>query len=360
MKILYGVQATGNGHLSRAREMARHFANSAVKVEYLISGRPKHKLHDMELFGDYKYCHGITFQTQNGSVRALDTIASLKPLQLIEDIKSLNISDYDLVISDFEPVTAWAAKLNGKKCIGIGHQYAFEGPVPRAKGKWFSNQVMKHFAPADLNVGLHWDRFNSNILPPIISPRLKPGSKRSGNKIVVYLPFENQDRVTRILKAVPGYQFFQYAPGLDDESEAHVELRAPSVEGFHADLSNCSGVICNSGFELISECLQLGIPVLTTPLSGQVEQLSNAIALETLDLAKVESHLESEVVYNWLDKKRDRVSAGYPDVAKALVSWIEGGFQQPVEALSASLWGHPYRQATVESKRANTLKPAAI
>ena len=41
----------------------------------------------------------------------------------------------------------------------------------------------------------------------------------------------------------------------------------------------CAGVVCNSGFELISECLQLGKTVLTRPVLGQMEQMSNAFAL---------------------------------------------------------------------------------
>mgnify|MGYP000683759836 CR=1 FL=1 len=53
MKILYGIQATGNGHISRSRVMAKYFAQAGIEVTYLISGREQSELFDMEIFGDY-------------------------------------------------------------------------------------------------------------------------------------------------------------------------------------------------------------------------------------------------------------------------------------------------------------------
>ena len=41
MKILYGVQGTGNGHVTRARIMAKAFAAKGVEVDWVFSGRPR-------------------------------------------------------------------------------------------------------------------------------------------------------------------------------------------------------------------------------------------------------------------------------------------------------------------------------
>ncbi|WP_275451435.1 glycosyltransferase family protein, partial [Photobacterium sanctipauli] len=60
MKILYGVQGTGNGHISRAREMARALASQGAEVDYLFSGRPADQYFDMEGFGDYQTRRGLT------------------------------------------------------------------------------------------------------------------------------------------------------------------------------------------------------------------------------------------------------------------------------------------------------------
>ncbi len=53
MKILYGVQGTGNGHITRARAMANALQERDVDVQFLVSGRPKVKLFDMEPFGAF-------------------------------------------------------------------------------------------------------------------------------------------------------------------------------------------------------------------------------------------------------------------------------------------------------------------
>ena len=54
MRILYGVQATGNGHITRARVMAPALRNAGIEVDYLFSGRPADQLFNMEPFGDYQ------------------------------------------------------------------------------------------------------------------------------------------------------------------------------------------------------------------------------------------------------------------------------------------------------------------
>lgn len=38
MRILYGVQGTGNGHLSRARVMAKALMKQDIEVDFLFRG----------------------------------------------------------------------------------------------------------------------------------------------------------------------------------------------------------------------------------------------------------------------------------------------------------------------------------
>ena len=54
MKIFYGVQATGNGHISRARSMAPLLKAAGIEVDYLFSGRKAEHFFDMEHFGDFQ------------------------------------------------------------------------------------------------------------------------------------------------------------------------------------------------------------------------------------------------------------------------------------------------------------------
>ena len=51
------------------------------------------------------------------------------------DIRNLELGQYDLIVTDFEPVVAWSGRLRGRPVIGIGHQYAFNYSVPLARGR---------------------------------------------------------------------------------------------------------------------------------------------------------------------------------------------------------------------------------
>ncbi|MGB1544234.1 MAG: glycosyltransferase family protein, partial [Spongiibacter marinus] len=80
MKLLYGVQGTGNGHISRARMMAKHFAARNVDVQYLFSGRSPEQYFDMDVFGDFQLRHGLTFATRDGRISTLQTLRESRPL----------------------------------------------------------------------------------------------------------------------------------------------------------------------------------------------------------------------------------------------------------------------------------------
>ncbi|MGL5401221.1 MAG: glycosyltransferase family protein, partial [Plesiomonas shigelloides] len=51
MKLLYGIQGTGNGHLSRARELVPALRAQGIRVDVLCSGRAADAYFDMQVFG---------------------------------------------------------------------------------------------------------------------------------------------------------------------------------------------------------------------------------------------------------------------------------------------------------------------
>jgi len=102
------------------------------EIDILLSGTQS----DIQLPWLIKYrFHGISFIFgDRGNVSIKKTLGSLKPFQFIKDIIQLPLANYDLIISDFEPVSAWASLLKNKQCIGISHQAAFrsqnvQGPL---------------------------------------------------------------------------------------------------------------------------------------------------------------------------------------------------------------------------------------
>jgi len=342
MKILYGVQATGNGHISRSREVIKALKSLGHEVLVVFSGREEEKLKagGISEFEPFRIFQGLTFVTEKGKVQYLKTAASLNFYKFYKDIFLFKREDFDLVVTDFEPVVSRVAKRWKIPCIGVGHQYAFCFDIPKADSNilsWPAFLVTKYFARADISLGLHWYHFNQPILPPIIPKYLKNSEKVIENKILVYLAFEEPREVAKMLEPLTDYDFFLYRSGNELKDEGHLHFRTFSREGFLNDLEECSGVICNAGFELPSEALHLGKKLLVRPLSGQVEQFSNALALEKLKLGQIMINLESECVKAWLDSPLPP-RMNYPDVAQAIAEWIGEGKWNKMDSLIEKTW----------------------
>src|SRR5690606_8320109 len=114
-------------------------------------------------------------------------------------------------------------------------------------------------------------------------------------------------------------------------------VRPFSREGFQRDLHRCEGVICSSGFELPSEALQLGKKILVQPVAGQMEQKSNAVALEQLGYASVVKNLTVDAIAQWLPLEKPQ-PIEYPDVGNALAHWLTENRGEDVAQLQQDLW----------------------
>ena len=108
--------------------------------------------------------------------------------------------------------------------------------------------------------------------------------------------------MTATFESIDTHHFFIYGSrGVAKAADrGHIHLRPFSRQGFLTDLSRCSGVVCNAGFELVSEALHIGKKVLVKPLQGQLEQLSNALAISRLKIGDVMSRLDPQQIEQWL------------------------------------------------------------
>lgn len=335
MKILYGVQGTGNGHITRARAMQSALVSQGVEVDWVFSGRKREDLFDMEVFGDFQLYKGLSFATRNGKVDLLKTFAESSVGQILHDTGRLGLSQYDLVITDFEPVVAWAARKHGIPCIGIGHQYAFEHSIPKAGHSFASDAVMRWFAPADLGIGVHWHHFGYPILPPIIEPELH-NTKAAPNRTLVYLPFEHSASVLAVLRQCD-HNFVYHCRDIAPGHYGNVTVRGFSRSGFRHSLHTTNGVICSAGFELASEALSLGRRIMVKPLQGQMEQASNALALSELGLGLATSTIDVASVHRFLASTVPG-PLNYPDVPLRLAKWLMQYPDQPLSALVDACW----------------------
>lgn len=335
MKILFGVQGTGNGHISRCRTLAKALKSAGADVDYIFSGRDHQDYFDMDDFGQYKTYQGVSFATKNGKINLRKTIQRIRAFRLIKDVRELNLSKYDCIISDFEPVSAWAAHHQARKCLGISNQAVCQYLHPKKYGI-VANAIMRFYAPVTQPVGLHWFHFGYPLLPPMVDP-LKP--QPENGKIVVYLPFESIDEIIKLLTPFSqSYEFECFHPDIKKASvQQSIALKPLSRQIFTDAVAACSGIISNTGFALISEALILGKKILTKPVTGQFEQIYNAECLEQLEMATVMHYLERHLVKNWLIKPSPSPII-YPDVAMYLAEWIISGQEEPLAELSTRLW----------------------
>ncbi|MBC7614959.1 MAG: glycosyl transferase, partial [Pedobacter sp.] len=171
MKILYAIQGTGNGHISRAREIVP-LLQTYGDLDILISGTQA----DVKLTQEIKYqLHGFSFVFgKNGGVNHFKTWKNMNLFQFRKDMKAVPLTDYNLIINDFEPVTAWACKAQKIESVSLSHQAAFKSKkVPRPKTIDWGKLILSHYAPTTHHVGFHFKRYDDYIYTPVIRSEIR-------------------------------------------------------------------------------------------------------------------------------------------------------------------------------------------
>lgn len=282
MNILFGIQTTGNGHISRAQEILPKL-NEIGKVTLLFSGETKQvdlSAHQSIIFKGLTYAFGA-----NGKISYTKTAKNLHFSRFIRDVKSLDLSRYDLILNDFEPISAWAAKNQGRACFSLSHQSSFlsaNTPRPEQRNE-FVEWLLKYFAPSSQGLGFHFERYDSFILPPVIKSSVKRLEIQQKNHFTVYLPaYDNNFLIHKLGKHKEAeWQIFS-PTATSKERIGNVRIQPTSKEAFVQSLASCRGVLTAGGFELCAESMYLGKKLFSIPVANQYEQLCNAAALKKL------------------------------------------------------------------------------
>jgi uncharacterized protein (TIGR00661 family) len=196
-----------------------------------------------------------------------------------------------LVITDFEPTTAWLAWWWRIPLISLDNQHRmrymkFRSPARLLMSRWITVLLIKLMVPSP-TVALattyyYGERKNDRIFlfPPILRREVLACRPSRGRHHLVYVT-SHFEHLPDLLKAFPGQQFVVY--GCQREGvDGNLTYRPFSTDGFLRDLESCQSVVATAGFTLISEAIYLGKPYLAMPMAGQFEQQLNAICLEEL------------------------------------------------------------------------------
>lgn len=340
MKILYAIQGTGNGHISRARDIIPVLKQYG-ELDILISGVQV----DVALDEEIKYkLSGLSFIFgRKGGIDFWRTLKNIKFIKLWKEIWDLNVSQYDLVLNDFEPISAWACRLKGKRCIGLSHQSAVIHPLAPKPSRWslIGFLVLKYYAPVSTSYGFHFRPYAKNIFYPIIRKEIRHLSPIQTNHFTVYLPSYSDKHLLKMLSKINA-EFHVFSKHCSKEQRnGNVYIQPIDNLQFIESMRTCNGVICGAGFESPAEAMFLGKKLLVVPMLGQYEQHCNAASLEKLGVKVIRKFSDQNlpIIENFINAP-DAVAYNFPDQLQSIIQKVmEDQLPKPQLVTSVELSG---------------------
>ncbi len=318
-RIIYGVAGEGFGHSSRSHLIGQRLIDAGHDVMFV--GSKKSLVYLKQYFGEQvKEIFGLSFAYEDGRIDKSETLKR-NLLNLPEGNrqneelfrKYFEPFEPELVISDFEPFSAWWAWRNRVPFISIDHEHMLTLCKLEHRSKnWFARMTASvvtecHYVGAVAYIVINFFktplRVDSAILaPPIVRPIVRALEAGEGEHILLYSTTGKGEKKLRdILYKFGGQKFYVY--GFDKSAEyKNCIFKERSTEGFLADLAGARGVIASAGFSLISECLYLKKKMLLLPVAGQYEQIINGHYIEKLGLGISSEKLDEGVLKRFLEE----------------------------------------------------------
>jgi uncharacterized protein (TIGR00661 family) len=339
-RIIYAVAGEGFGHSSRSHTIANHLIAQGHELIFAASNKSYQYL--SQYFGDRVHeVFGLSFYYRNGNIQPVKTFfANMARLPIGNRInKPLFNSVYksfapDLVISDFEPFSAWWAWRKKIPFVSIDHEHLLShcslDPIKANTIAKLNAQVVTrlyYFKAAAYIVINFFDAPVKNprviLCPPVIRKVVEECKPSEQNHIVLYSTTGKRcDEIISTLNRFQQHQFYLYGFDSKNSVRGNCTLKPRSTEAFLADLAASKGVIASSGFSLLSECLYLRKKMLLLPVAGQFEQILNAEYAQKLGLARKAEAVTDASVADFLDflerKEPEGEGVLWPDNARAL------------------------------------------
>ena len=280
MRIFFAVQATGNGHISRAIEILPYLEEYG-DVDIFLSGSNYDLKKDLPIAYRSKGI-SLEYNQSKGSIDIWKTIKHANPKKIWREAKHLPIEKYDLIINDFECITSLACKIKNIPSVHFGHQASFKSRlVPRPMKKDVKGEfILSNYASGSKTIGLHFKKYDDFIFQPIIKRKILEANPVDEGHITVYISQYTTSHLTKIFKQLKKQKFHLFSNTTDiTYQEENVKILPINNELFNQSLITCHGIITGGGFETPAEALYLGKKLMVVPINGQYEQQCNAAAL---------------------------------------------------------------------------------
>jgi uncharacterized protein (TIGR00661 family) len=273
---------------------------------------------------------GLTIASEDNQVSIVRTFTeNLKRLpeghRKLQQLKNELFKEFqpDVVITDFEPMTAYLANRYDVPLITIDNQHRmrymeFDCPPGSEADRHITKTIIRAMVPKpDVSLVITFvegpttnDR--TFLFPPILRQAVLDKTPTRGDHILVYVT-SGFETLLDELQEFQREEFLVYGYDRSDSS-GPLHFRPFSRDGFLDDLASAKAVIATAGFTLISEALYLRKPYCALPMEGQFEQELNAYMLGGLGYGKNAVELDGELLGDFLYHIPDyaRAVANYP------------------------------------------------
>jgi uncharacterized protein (TIGR00661 family) len=343
MKILYAIQGTGNGHLSRAKDIIPALKKRA-QVDIIVSG-----IHaEIELPFKIKHWYkgfGFIFG-KKGSIDLPATFKANKTCRFYKEVMTCPVENYDLVINDFEPVSAWAARSKGIPCFSLSHQGALHSDkVPKPQHRdWLGLFILKFYAPANKSYSFHFKNYDDRIYTPVIRNEIRNQKVTTGDHYTVYLPAYDDKRIIDVLNKLDPVKFDVFSKhSKNSYIVGNVKINQINSEAFSQSMAASQGVFCGAGFETPAEALFMEKKLLVIPMKRQYEQHFNAEGLHEMGVPVLPklSLKYIENIRNWIETDQ-KIKVNFPDQTQDIIDELIADYKNIVSIESHKRKFNPF------------------
>lgn len=202
VKVLYAV-GHGRERIGQAESFSKYADSKDIEYDWVFSGHGNLSSIYTK-FEEYNKTEfkGLSMFYRNGKLRFFKSLYKTDLAELYRNIMTMKdvVSNYDYVISDGEPITAWACKLSNIKCLGIGHESELlQADENSCLGNPMLKFICKKIVPVTTTYVSSW-RDIPETLPPMLSSDISMPdsscsySKGTNHSVFIYLPHEELDR----------------------------------------------------------------------------------------------------------------------------------------------------------------------
>lgn len=325
-KILYGICGIGNGHFFRQTPVIDYLIEQQHQILFFAYGE-SYKLLSRYAQNPLVKIVEVSVPYFIGNTQGIDFVTSAKINSSFDHSKNLQalseaqicLGKPDLVLSDYEPVSAQYGYAHNVEVVTIDQQSKFltGSTLSSINGFNCEDEVMrlrmffpqaKRLACSFFKVG---ERNNVTILPPLYRNSIQNIVRKPvKNQFIIYLSSQKgfkqslEDIIEIVSKRPEQYHIFTKdiytGPQFDN-----ITIHAHGSDTFEKLLATTSGVISTAGHNLLGECMYLGIPVYAMPLDLYEQQLnatiindfSYGLSYHLLTKEKLEEFIHNQEIY---------------------------------------------------------------